>query len=430
MAKVVVVGGGWAGCGAAAAAAKLGMETVLLEKIDHLLGAGFMAGLTSTNAKYTAINEVKAMGAPEIFEADEAAILYRNPRVPSTENGYLYDIFKCERNVFNLLERMGVRVLLETRVVDVVVRGNRLEAVKTSQGEMIAGDSFVDATGSAGPEAACHKYGWGCVMCVFKCPAYGGRVSITEKAGVKEGMARRRDGGYGAVSNAIAFIRESIDRDFLARYATEDGCVLIPAPKEIGDPDLFRKIRTQQFYDSDDFNDRIVSVDNGTIKFMSRPWVNLPVLRRMEGFESVALYDPAAGGRGNAVRFLATAPWEPTLQVTERPNLFCCGEKLGMVGTTDATITGILAGHNAARATLGLPLLRMPRTTLIGESLAYVREKLQNPEGWYDKYSFLGTGGLGKRLKECGLYTTDLAVVKSRIAENNLSGVLGRLEQK
>ena len=37
MAKVVVVGGGWAGCAAAISAAKAGADVVILEKTDLLV---------------------------------------------------------------------------------------------------------------------------------------------------------------------------------------------------------------------------------------------------------------------------------------------------------------------------------------------------------------------------------------------------------
>ena len=36
--KIVVIGGGWAGCAAAVAAAKQGLEVTLLERTDALLG--------------------------------------------------------------------------------------------------------------------------------------------------------------------------------------------------------------------------------------------------------------------------------------------------------------------------------------------------------------------------------------------------------
>lgn len=48
--------------------------------------------------------------------------------------------------------------------------GGKMTAVILSDDEKIAGDVFIDATGSAGPMANCGKYGNGCAMCVLRCP--------------------------------------------------------------------------------------------------------------------------------------------------------------------------------------------------------------------------------------------------------------------
>ena len=52
--KVVVVGGGWAGCGAALAAGKQGAEVVLIERTDMLLGTGLVGGIMRNNGRFTA----------------------------------------------------------------------------------------------------------------------------------------------------------------------------------------------------------------------------------------------------------------------------------------------------------------------------------------------------------------------------------------
>ena len=43
--KVIVVGGGWAGCSAALSAKKQGADVVLLERTDMLLGTGLVGGI-------------------------------------------------------------------------------------------------------------------------------------------------------------------------------------------------------------------------------------------------------------------------------------------------------------------------------------------------------------------------------------------------
>jgi tRNA U34 5-carboxymethylaminomethyl modifying enzyme MnmG/GidA len=71
-------------------------------------------------------------------------------------------------------------------------------------------------------------------------------------------------------------------------------------------------------------------------------------LRNIPGLERARYEDPYAGGKGNSMRFLGMAPCTNTLKVDGVDNLFCGGEKSGiLVGHTEAVITGLLAGHNA-----------------------------------------------------------------------------------
>ena len=49
MPKVVVIGGGWAGCAASISAKKAGCEVVLLERTDLLIGLGNVCLLYTSN---------------------------------------------------------------------------------------------------------------------------------------------------------------------------------------------------------------------------------------------------------------------------------------------------------------------------------------------------------------------------------------------
>ncbi|TPB28043.1 FAD-dependent oxidoreductase, partial [Burkholderia pseudomallei] len=62
MAKVVVIGGGWAGCAAAISARKAGAEVTILERTDLLLGLGNVGGIMRNNGRYTATEEAIALG--------------------------------------------------------------------------------------------------------------------------------------------------------------------------------------------------------------------------------------------------------------------------------------------------------------------------------------------------------------------------------
>lgn len=60
--RIVVVGGGWGGCAAALGASKAGADVTLLERTDMLLGTGLVGGIYRNNGRYTAAEEMIAIG--------------------------------------------------------------------------------------------------------------------------------------------------------------------------------------------------------------------------------------------------------------------------------------------------------------------------------------------------------------------------------
>ncbi len=69
MKRVIVVGGGWSGVSAAICAKKAGADVILIEKTDLLLGAGNVGGIYRNNGRFTAAEEMIALGAGELFQA-------------------------------------------------------------------------------------------------------------------------------------------------------------------------------------------------------------------------------------------------------------------------------------------------------------------------------------------------------------------------
>jgi len=61
-----------------------------------------------------------------------------------------------------------------------------------------------------------------------------------------------------------------------------------------------------------------------------------------------------------------------TLQMRAYPHVFFAGQITGVEGYVESAATGILAGRNAARHLLGLPLLTLPDTTMLGALTHYV----------------------------------------------------------
>ena len=88
----------------------------------------------------------------------------------------------------------------------------------------------------------------------------------------------------------------------------------------------------------------------------------------------------------------------------------------------EAIITGTLAGHNAVRLGLGMPLLILPESIAIGDIINYANEKAATREGRKDRYTFAGASYF-KRMQELGLYTMDIEEIKKRVQKVNLDGI-------
>jgi hypothetical protein len=422
MPKVVVAGGGWAGCAAALAARKAGAEVILVERADTLLGTGQVGGIMRNNGRYTAAEELIAMGCGDLFHLTDNNTRHANMSFPGHAHAWLYDVGRMEPIVRRYLLEQDVQVWTVARATEVKRSGSRLSALILENKDALEGDVFVDTTGSLGPMASCNKYGNGCAMCVMRCLVWGGRVSIAGKAGVSEFMGQRPDGGVGAMSGSCKLHKGSLSPAVeaeLDRY----GVVVLPVPGDLAEKKKAALgAKCCQQYALDAFAENVILLDTGHAKLMS-PYFPLDELRRIPGLEDARYEDPYAGGMGNSIRFLAMAPRDDTLQVTGLDNLFCGGEKAGLlVGHTEAIVTGTLAGHNAVRHAAGQPLLRLPASTAIGDFIAYSGEAMQSPDGRIQKYTFSGSVYF-ERMQQLGLYTTDRQAIQQRVARAGVAGI-------
>ncbi|MGC8874626.1 MAG: FAD-dependent oxidoreductase [Chloroflexia bacterium] len=423
MPRVVVVGGGWAGCAAALAARKAGAEVILIERTDCLLGTGLVGGIMRNNGRFTAAEEMIAMGGGDLFLLADRVARHTNVEFPGHKHATLYDVARMEPTVRRYLIEQEVQLWMMARATQVEKTDGRLQAVVLENGERVEGDVFVEATGTAGPQGNCRRYGNGCAMCILRCPSWGGRVSIAACAGVQEMMGRRADGSIGSMSGSCKLHKDSIHPDLVAEL-NRTGVAIVPIPKELVHTEKLA-IKACQQYAMPEFAENLVLLDTGHVKLMTS-FYPLDELRRIPGMENARYEDPYAGGKGNSIRYLALSPRDDTLRVEGLENLFCAGEKAGLlVGHTEAISTGTLAGHNAVRYALGLPLLTLPRTTAVGDAIAFVREEMQTPEGMTRKYTFSGATYF-ERMKQLGLYTTDVAAIRARVEAAGCSGIFAR----
>ena len=422
--KVVIVGGGWSGCAASISAGRQGAEVVLIERTDMLLGTGLVGGIMRNNGRFTAAEEMIAMAGGDIFKLTDQNSLHSNFDFPGHRHAWLYNVATMEPVVKRYLLGMGIHIQLATRITDVEMTDGRITSILgkcKKEAVRISGDVFIDTTGTAGPPANCNKYGNGCAMCVLRCHSYGGRVSLAAKAGVKE-MIGRKGTQTGAMSGACKLLKDSLSSE-IRDVLNKTGVAVVPIPKsQIVKGKL--AIKACQQYALPEFEENIVLLDTGHAKLMTS-YFPLDALREIPGFENARYEDPYAGGLGNSVRYFGMAPRDNALKVDGLENLFCAGEKAGLlVGHTEAICTGALAGYNAVRYVKKEKPLVLPTTLAVGEAIQYVRKQMQTEAGLGLKYTFSGSVFFD-RMKQKNLYTTQVDDIQKRVDTAGLTGVFG-----
>ena len=420
MYRAVVIGGGWSGIAAALGAKKAGAEVTLLEKTDMLLGLGNVGGIMRNNGRYTAAEENIALGAGELFGITDSCATHVDIDFPGHSHASLYNVIKVEPQVRRLLKEKGIDVRLVSRAVDVEMAGECIESITLADDEKIQGDVFIECTGSTGPMGNCLAYGNGCCMCILRCPAFGPRVSLTQKAGRNDIMGMRKDGAFGAFSGSGKLEKQSLSEEIQDKL-NDTGVAIVPVPKQlINEKKLELKVCQQ--YALEEFAENIVLLDTGYAKIMT-PFFELEKLRQVPGFENARYIDPYAGGRGNSIRYLSVAERNNAMKAEGIENMFCGGEKSGFfVGHTEAITTGSLAGHNAARLLKGLRLLELPRQVAAGDIISYANEMLKTENGLMTRYTFAGAEYFA-RMKEKNLYTTDKQEIEKRVSRYDLQGI-------
>ncbi len=421
--KVIVIGAGWAGCAAGISAKKAGAEVEIFEKTDMVLGLGNVGGIMRNNGRFTATEELIALGGGDLFNITDNNSRHKNINFPGHEHAWLYDVNKIEPKVKSYLESLNIKVNLIKRVIDVRKTKNKIEGIYLSDGTFVGGDVFVETTGSTGPMGNCLRYGNGCSMCILRCPSFGPRVSISSRAGVDDLQGEREDGSLGAFSGSCKLAKDSLSEEIVNELNCK-GVVVLKIPTEDINLDKL-KLKVCQQYALKEFAENVVLLDTGHAKLMTT-FYPLEKLRKIKGLENAKFIDPYAGGKGNSIRYLSVAPRTDDMKVKGIDNLFCAGEKGGLfVGHTEAICTGSLAGHNAVRYSHCMPMLILPREIAIGDIITYANYMMLSNEGRKKRYTFAGAIYF-ERMKKEGLYTTDVDAIKNKINKLKLSDILNK----
>lgn len=420
--KIIVVGGGWAGCSAALSARKQGAEVTLLERTDMLLGTGLVGGIMKNNGRYTATQEMIAMAGGDLFQVIDTNLIHKNIEFPGHKHASLYDVSTMEPIIKRFLISHGIHIDLCTRITDVEMKKDRITAVTGKKGKQeirFEADAFVETTGTAGPPANCIKHGNGCAMCILRCHSFGGRVSVAAKAGVMEVNGKKGD-QTGAISGSCKLHKDSLSPG-LRDELTRNGVAVIPLDQN---QRLKGKLSLKacQQYAIADFENNVILLDTGHAKLMS-PYFPLDDLRKISGLENARFEDPYAGSMGNSIRYMGMSPRDDALKVEGVDNLFCAGEKAGLlVGHTEAICTGTLAGYNAVRKVRGQTPLVLPEESVLGDAIGYVRQQMQTSQGLGLKFTFSGSV-LFDRMKEKNRYSIDADVIRDRVSRAGLKNI-------
>jgi tRNA uridine 5-carboxymethylaminomethyl modification enzyme len=149
---VIVIGGGHAGCEAAAAASRLGAETALVTMNLDLIGQMSCNPAIGGIAKGHLVREIDALGGVMGRVADRAGIQFRllnrsrgravqSPRAQADRALYRREMRHALETVPNLQLRQGM-------VVDLIVRDRRIEGIEMQDGRRFGATAVVIATGT------------------------------------------------------------------------------------------------------------------------------------------------------------------------------------------------------------------------------------------------------------------------------------------
>ncbi len=146
--KVLVVGGGPAGIGAAIGAAKTGVETLVLENY------GFFGGVASWGLGMC-MNQMRPNEDPRGYVHElllQKLQGYGSQAVRLSTHQFYVNVDYMKAAVLDALDEVGCKYLVHARVVDTIMEGDRIKGVviSTKSGlTEVRADAVVDCTGDA-----------------------------------------------------------------------------------------------------------------------------------------------------------------------------------------------------------------------------------------------------------------------------------------